>query len=49
MIDHLVDERGLSRQQAYALCSVVVDLTAAEVVDLPNAVVTATLPLDVFT
>lgn len=48
MIAHLVDERGLSRQQAYALCSVVVDLTAAEVVDLPNHVVTATLPLDVF-
>jgi formamidase len=49
MIAHLVVERGLSRRQAYALCSVVVDLTVAEVVDLPNAVVTATLPLDVFT
>lgn len=49
MIAHLVDERGFSRREAYALCSVVVDLAAAEVVDLPNAVVTATLPLDVFT
>ena len=49
MIAHLVDERGLTRQQAYALCSVVVDLAAAEVVDLPNLVVTATIPLDVFT
>jgi formamidase len=48
MIAHLVDERGFSRQQAYALCSVAVDLAAGEVVDLPNHVVTATLPLDVF-
>lgn len=49
MVGHLVDERGLTRQQAYALCSVAVDLTAAEVVDLPNHLVTATIPLGVFT
>jgi formamidase len=48
MIDHLVDERGLTRQQAYALCSVAVDLKVSEVVDVPNFVVSAFLPLDVF-
>jgi formamidase len=48
MIDHLVHERGLTPQQAYALCSVAVDLTIGEVVDSPNFVATASLPLDVF-
>src|SRR6266508_4023379 len=49
MIDHLVDERGWTRQQAYAICSVAVDLKVSEVVDVPNFVVSAFLPLDVFT
>jgi formamidase len=48
MIDHLVAERGYSRQQAYALCSVAVDLKISEVVDVPNFVVSAFLPLDIF-
>lgn len=48
MIDHLVAERGFSRQQAYALCSVAVDLRISEVVDVPNFVVSAFLPLDIF-
>jgi formamidase len=48
MIDHLVDERGWTRQQAYAICSVAVDLKVSEVVDVPNFVVSAFLPLDVF-
>jgi formamidase len=48
MIDHLVAERGLSRQQAYALCSVAVDLKISELVDVPNFVVSAFLPLDIF-
>jgi formamidase len=48
MIDWLVAERGLSRQQAYVLCSVAVDLRIAEVVDVPNPVVTARCPLDLF-
>jgi formamidase len=48
MIDHLVNERGFSRQQAYALCSVAVDLKVSEVVDVPNFVVSAFLPLDIF-
>lgn len=48
MIDYLVDERGFTRQQAYALCSVAVDLKISEVVDIPNFVVSAFLPLDIF-
>jgi formamidase len=49
MIDYLVHERGYSRQQAYAICSVAVDLTISEIVDVPNVVVSAFLPLDIFT
>ena len=48
MIDHLVAELGYSRQQAYALCSVAVDLKISELVDVPNFVVSAFLPLDIF-
>ena len=49
MIDHLVHDRGFDRQQAYAICSVAVDLAISEVVDVPNVVVSAFLPLDIFT
>ncbi len=48
MIDYLVDERKFSREQAYAICSVAVDLKISEMVDVPNFVVTAVLPLDIF-
>lgn len=48
MIDHLVGERGFSPQQAYAICSVAVDLKVSELVDVPNFVVSAFLPLDIF-
>ena len=47
MIDLLV-ERGWTRQQAYAICSVAVDLKVSELVDGPNMVVSAFLPLDIF-
>jgi formamidase len=47
MIDHL-ETRGFDRQQAYALCSVAVDLRISQTVDVPNMVVTALLPLDIF-
>jgi len=47
MIDHLV-ERGWTRQQAYALCSVAVDLKVSAVVDVPNMLVSAFLPEDIF-
>ena len=49
MIEHLVDERGYTDQQAYAICSVAVDLKLSELVDVPNFVVSAFLPLDIFT
>jgi formamidase len=48
MIDYLVDERGFTRQQAYAICSVAVDLKISELVDVPNFVVSAFVPLDIF-
>ena len=48
MIDYIVDEYGLSREQAYILCSVAADLRVGQVVDVPNYIVTAVLNLDVF-
>jgi formamidase len=48
MIEFLQWEKGYSRQQAYALCSVAVDLRISELVDVPNVVVTAFLPLSIF-
>ncbi len=49
MIGYLTEERGLSREQAYALCSVAVDLRISEAVNLPNFLVSAMIPLDIFT
>jgi acetamidase/formamidase len=48
MIRYLVAIRGLSREEAYVLSSVAVDLKISEVVDRPNWVVSAFLPLAVF-
>ena len=48
MIAHLVARRGLTREEAYVLCSVAVDLKISEVVDAPNWVVTAFLPQALF-
>jgi len=48
MIDHLVRERGLGREEAYALASVAVDLRISEIVDAPNWIVSAILPESVF-
>ena len=48
MIDYLVAEHGLTREQAYILCSVAVDLRVGQVVDVPNYIVTAVLNMDVF-
>lgn len=44
----MLEERGWSRPQAYCICSVAVDLRVSEAVDVPNPVVTAFLPLDIF-
>jgi formamidase len=47
MID-LLQERGFSREQAYIICSVAVDLRVSNVVDVPNYVVSALLPEAIF-
>ena len=44
----LLEERGWTREQAYVLCSVAVDLRVSNVVDVPNATVSALLPEDIF-
>jgi len=48
MIAHLTRRYGLEPEEAYALCSVAVDLKISEVVDAPNWVVSAFLPLCLF-
>ena len=47
MID-LLQERGWTREQAYIICSVAVDLKISNVVDVPNVVVSAVLPEAIF-
>ena len=44
----LLEERGWSREQAYVICSVAVDLRVSNVVDVPNVTVSALLPEDIF-
>ena len=44
----LLQERGFSREQAYVICSVAVDLRISNVVDVPNYVVSALLPEALF-
>jgi formamidase len=44
----LLQERGFSREQAYVVCSVAVDLRISNVVDVPNYVVSALLPEAIF-
>ncbi|MDH3235431.1 MAG: acetamidase/formamidase family protein [Alphaproteobacteria bacterium] len=44
----LLMERGYSREQAYVICSVAVDLRVSNVVDVPNYVVSALLPEAIF-
>jgi formamidase len=44
----MLEERGFSRQQAYVICSVAVDLRISNVVDVPNYVVSALLPEAIF-
>jgi len=48
MIDHLVEERELSREEAYVVSSVAVDLKISEIVDAPNWIVSAFLPESIF-
>src|SRR3954452_6580289 len=48
MIDHLTDRYGLSREDAYLLCSLVVDLKISEIVDAGVYIVSAVLPEAIF-
>lgn len=48
MIDWLATDRGLSREAAYVLVSAAVDLRLSEIVDVPNPLVSALVPLDIF-
>lgn len=48
MVRYLGESRDLTREDAYALCSVAVDLRVHEVVDAPNWVVGAWLPKSLF-
>lgn len=48
IIDYLMAEHGLTREQAYCLCGAVVDLKISEIVDAPNWMVSAYLPLGIF-
>ena len=47
MIDYIADAYSLTREQAYRLASVAVDLRISQVVDVPNMTVSAVLPLDI--
>jgi acetamidase/formamidase len=49
MIDYLVETKGLSREQAYMLCSLSGDLKIAETVDVPHMLVTMHMPKHIFT
>ncbi|KAH8656063.1 hypothetical protein BGZ60DRAFT_472758 [Tricladium varicosporioides] len=48
IIAWLVSEKGLTREEAYVLCSVVADLRVAEIVDMPNYGVACSVPLGIF-
>jgi formamidase len=48
LVNYLVAERGYTENQAYVLVSVAADLKISEIVDVPNALVSAALPLDIF-
>ena len=48
MITHLHEHRGLTRGEAYLLCSAAMDLKVSEVVDAPNWTVTAYVPESIF-
>lgn len=47
MVNYLRSEQGLTTEEAYALCSLQGDLQIAEVVDLPNMLVTMHMPKSV--
>ncbi|CAG9223792.1 Formamidase [Paraburkholderia sabiae] len=48
IIDWMVANKNLTREQAYVVAAVAVDLRIGQIVDVPNVVVSAVLPLDIF-
>ncbi len=48
MIDHLATNHAMTREQAYCLCGAAVDLKISEIVDAPNWIVSAYLPMSIF-
>lgn len=48
MIDYISNTYGYTKLQAYIITSVAVDLRIGQLVDSPNAGITAILPLDIF-
>jgi acetamidase/formamidase len=48
IIDYLASEHNMTREQAYCLCGAAVDLKISEIVDAPNWIVSAYLPLSIF-
>ena len=48
MVDHIVTSHSISGEDAYLLCSLVVDLKISEIVDAGQYIVSAVLPEAVF-
>ena len=48
IINYLSSEHHMTREQAYCLCGAAVDLKISEIVDAPNWIVSAYLPLSIF-
>jgi formamidase len=48
MIDWIVANKSMTREQAYVIAAAAVDLRIGQLVDVPNFVVSAILPLDIF-
>jgi len=48
MVEHLARTYRMSREQGYCLCGAAVDLKISEIVDAPNWIVSAYLPLAIF-
>ena len=48
VVEYLTGDSKLTREEAYILCSVAVDLKVSEIVDAPNWIVSAFLPEMVF-
>jgi acetamidase/formamidase len=48
MVEWVVNTYDLTRSQAYVLCSTAADLKISEIVDAPNFIVSAYMPLSIF-